>query len=248
MDELARRLDMDPVELRIRNAMSEGSVMPTGQVVDSAAPVAELLRRVSAAPLPPPEPSGPADPSLPVPLARLFPAPLARLPPGSPTCANCPAGCPTQPMEKALSAESATASASRTSVSPKASTTTRRPGSGSRWWLASPPSPCTPRPPRSARAWSPSRPRSPGRNWGWSSVVIHPADTTVGSAGSSSASRQTYVTGGAVRAACAAVRDVLFGRVARRYGVPPADLTLAGGKVGSRERRDTGRPGIPARG
>jgi CO/xanthine dehydrogenase Mo-binding subunit len=29
------------------------------------------------------------------------------------------------------------------------------------------------------------------------------------------------------------VRDVLFGRVARRYGVPPGDLTLADGKVGS---------------
>jgi len=68
---------------------------------------------------------------------------------------------------------------------------------------------------------------------GVENVVIHPADTTVGSAGSSSASRQTYVTGGAVRAACAAVRDVLFGQVARRYGVPPGDLTLAGGKVGS---------------
>jgi CO/xanthine dehydrogenase Mo-binding subunit len=68
---------------------------------------------------------------------------------------------------------------------------------------------------------------------GVENVVIHPADTTVGSAGSSSASRQTYMTGGAVRAACTAVRDVLFGRVAGRYGVPPGDLTLAGGKVGS---------------
>jgi CO/xanthine dehydrogenase Mo-binding subunit len=55
----------------------------------------------------------------------------------------------------------------------------------------------------------------------------------VGSAGSSSASRQTYVTGGAVRAACAAVRDAVFGRAARRYGVPPGSLTLAGGKVSS---------------
>ena len=33
-------------------------------------------------------------------------------------------------------------------------------------------------------------------------VVILPADTSIGSAGSTSASRQTYVTGGAVRAAC----------------------------------------------
>jgi CO/xanthine dehydrogenase Mo-binding subunit len=68
---------------------------------------------------------------------------------------------------------------------------------------------------------------------GVDSVVIHPADTMVGSAGSSSASRQTYVTGGAVRAACAAVRDALFERAARRYGVPAGDLTLAGGGVGA---------------
>ena len=58
MDELARRLGMDPAQFRIRNAMSQGSVMPTGQVVDSAAPVAELLRRVSTAPMPPSPPPG----------------------------------------------------------------------------------------------------------------------------------------------------------------------------------------------
>src|SRR5690606_22437057 len=37
-------------------------------------------------------------------------------------------------------------------------------------------------------------------------VTVAPADTTVGSAGSSSASRQSYVTGGAVKTACEAVR------------------------------------------
>ena len=40
----------------------------------------------------------------------------------------------------------------------------------------------------------------------------HPADTTVGSAGSTSASRQTYCTGGAVKLACEAVRDELLAR------------------------------------
>ena len=50
MDKLAAALGMDPVELRIRNAMREGSAMPTGQVVDSAAPVAELLRRLGRVP------------------------------------------------------------------------------------------------------------------------------------------------------------------------------------------------------
>jgi OHCU decarboxylase len=38
-------------------------------------------------------------------------------------------------------------------------------------------------------------------------VVVLDADTRVGSAGSTSASRQTYVTGGAVKAACEAVRE-----------------------------------------
>src|SRR5947209_19476708 len=52
MDKLAAALKMDPVELRIRNAMETGSEMITGQVIDGPVPVAELLRRVKAFPLP----------------------------------------------------------------------------------------------------------------------------------------------------------------------------------------------------
>ena len=52
MDKAAAALGIDPVELRCRNAMTEGSVAPTGQVVDSPAPVAELLRRLEAMPMP----------------------------------------------------------------------------------------------------------------------------------------------------------------------------------------------------
>jgi CO/xanthine dehydrogenase Mo-binding subunit len=51
-------------------------------------------------------------------------------------------------------------------------------------------------------------------------VVILPADTSIGSAGSSSASRQTYMTGGAVRAACEQVREQ-----AARSGLP-AEATV----------------------
>jgi CO/xanthine dehydrogenase Mo-binding subunit len=51
MDKLAAALDMDP-ELRIRNALSEGSTTVTGQVVDFPAPVAELVARVRDLPLP----------------------------------------------------------------------------------------------------------------------------------------------------------------------------------------------------
>lgn len=59
-------------------------------------------------------------------------------------------------------------------------------------------------------------------------VTVATADTAVGSAGSSSASRQTYMTGGAVRAACQAVREKLFARLG-----PAADpgLRLVDGRV-----------------
>src|SRR5207245_10137392 len=45
-----------------------------------------------------------------------------------------------------------------------------------------------------------------GTELGVSDIVVLNADTRVGSAGSSSASRQTYITGGAVKAASEAVR------------------------------------------
>lgn len=62
-------------------------------------------------------------------------------------------------------------------------------------------------------------------------VTIHPADTGVGSAGSTSASRQTYMTGGAVKLAAEAVRRELIERGRRRYGWTDPDLALAGGAV-----------------
>ncbi len=62
-------------------------------------------------------------------------------------------------------------------------------------------------------------------------VTIHPADTTVGSGGSTSASRQTYVTGGAVKAACEAVRRQALAIAARRLGRDAAKLSLVGGDV-----------------
>jgi CO/xanthine dehydrogenase Mo-binding subunit len=62
-------------------------------------------------------------------------------------------------------------------------------------------------------------------------VVVRSKDTTVGSAGSSSASRQTYVTGGAVKAACEKVRDVVLEMTQRRLGHTIANLRLEGGEV-----------------
>src|SRR5205823_6326410 len=62
-------------------------------------------------------------------------------------------------------------------------------------------------------------------------VVIMPADTGVGSGGSTSASRQTYMTGGAVRAACEAVRERILRLAVHRLGHARHGLSLAGGKI-----------------
>ncbi|NGN66308.1 molybdopterin-dependent oxidoreductase [Streptomyces sp. A7024] len=53
MDKLAAQLGLDPAELRMRNVMATGDLLPTGQTVTCPAPVAELLTAVREAPLPP---------------------------------------------------------------------------------------------------------------------------------------------------------------------------------------------------
>jgi CO/xanthine dehydrogenase Mo-binding subunit len=55
MDKLAAALDIDPVELRLRNAMAPGDELPTGQKITGALPVAEVIRRAAAIPIPEPE-------------------------------------------------------------------------------------------------------------------------------------------------------------------------------------------------
>jgi CO/xanthine dehydrogenase Mo-binding subunit len=60
-------------------------------------------------------------------------------------------------------------------------------------------------------------------------------DIAVGPSGSSSASRQTYMTGGAVHLACQAVRDELFAR-ARTRAQEPGELTLTPEGVASESR------------
>src|SRR6185503_10633297 len=52
MDKLAAALDMDPVELRLRNAMVTGTSMPTGAPINCPAPVKELLESVRSRPIP----------------------------------------------------------------------------------------------------------------------------------------------------------------------------------------------------
>src|SRR6266480_5763623 len=55
MDKLARALELDPVELRLRNALAPGDTLPTGQRIDGSLPVAEVIRRCAALAEPDPE-------------------------------------------------------------------------------------------------------------------------------------------------------------------------------------------------
>jgi CO/xanthine dehydrogenase Mo-binding subunit len=52
MDKLADALDIDPVELRLLNALKPGDTLPTGQRITGSLPVAEVIRRAAALPVP----------------------------------------------------------------------------------------------------------------------------------------------------------------------------------------------------
>src|SRR3954451_1770187 len=48
MDKVAAALDIDPVELRLLNALKPGDTLPTGQTITGSMPVAEVIRRAAA--------------------------------------------------------------------------------------------------------------------------------------------------------------------------------------------------------
>ena len=94
-----RRAGIDPVELRLLNALEPGDTLPTGQTITGSLPVAEVIRRAAALPVPEPRSCRA--------IRSAFPAAPA-----------------TRPAARACSAASASRSASRTSATPRASTTT----------------------------------------------------------------------------------------------------------------------------
>jgi CO/xanthine dehydrogenase Mo-binding subunit len=55
MDRLAAALDIDPVELRLLNALEPGAKLATGQVIAGSLPTREVIRRAAALAVPEPE-------------------------------------------------------------------------------------------------------------------------------------------------------------------------------------------------
>ncbi|MFF7652800.1 xanthine dehydrogenase subunit D [Streptomyces sp. NPDC007983] len=209
MDAVAQELGLHPVEFRQRNAMAQGAAMPTGQIVDSPAPVAEILRRVRSLPLPPERAWETADGEADV---RALPGGLSNTTHGESVVRGIGYAVGIKNVGFSEGFDDYSTARVRLEViggEPVAlvHTAMAEVGQGGVTVHA-----------QIART-----------ELGVSQVTIHPADTRVGSAGSTSASRQTYMTGGAIKHTCEAVRQEVF----RRCGAPGGDteLRLRDGKV-----------------
>jgi xanthine dehydrogenase D subunit len=204
MDRLAERLGLDAVELRCRNAMSMGSETPTGQIVDSPAPVVELLRRVQAMPLP-----AAAGTDL-----RELPGGVANTTHGE--AVRRGVGYAVAYKNVGFSEgydDYSTARVRLETVGGEPLVTVRTAAAEVGQGLVT------------------VEQQICRTELGVDHVVSYPKDTGVGSGGSTSASRQTYVTGGAVKAACEAVRAQLLRLAQLRFGGALADLRLENGHV-----------------
>ena len=207
MDKLAAALGMDPVQLRLRNAAATGTVLPTGQAIRGTAPVREVLERCAAIPPPPPA-SG-----------RRHPVEL----PGG-VAGNVGRG---EGVLRGVgfavgyknhaysggfddSAEArVTLSAGPEGPVAEVHSAAAEVGQGVHTVLA-----------QIART-----------VLGIERVILHTSDTLVGSAGSTSASRQTIASGGAVKLACEAVLEELFERARRDARLLASDLGVDDGFV-----------------
>ncbi|MGH9105435.1 MAG: xanthine dehydrogenase subunit D [Acidimicrobiales bacterium] len=218
MDKLADALGLDPVELRLRNAMTQGTVMPTGQVVDCPAPVEEILRRARAAPLPVPV-LGPAG------VAGAAGAAGGRMPgllPGGVANTTHGEGV-ARGVGYAVGFKNVGYSEGFDDYSTARVTLS---AAGSRPFASVHTAGC-----EVGQGLVTVQAQVVRTELGVEQVAVETADTQVGSAGSSSASRQTYMTAGAVRAACADVRRELLRRASARLALPPEGLELVDGSV-----------------
>ncbi|MFJ7156584.1 xanthine dehydrogenase family protein molybdopterin-binding subunit [Streptomyces sp. NPDC101118] len=216
MDKLAAELGMNPVAFRQLNAMEQGTVMPTGQVVDSPAPVAELLRRLSERPFPPERQwevaEGEAD-------VRALPGGLSNTTHGEGVVRGVgyAVGLKNVGFSEGFD-DYSTARVRLEVINGEAvamvHTAAAEVGQGGITIHA-----------QIART-----------ELGVQQVTIHPADTQVGSAGSTSAARQTYMTGGSIKNSCGLVRERVLEAGRRKFGAQHpawagAGLLLEDGKV-----------------
>lgn len=201
MDKLAAACEIDPVEIRLRNAMVTGDKLITGQVIDNVAPVARCIREAADHPLPD-EPVGGHDRD-----------PM-RLPGGAGRTADAShivrgigfaVGIKNLMYSEGFD-DYSTARCQFANGVVRLKFATSEVGQGFVTIAA-----------QIARS-----------VLGVDLVEIDPIDTDIGSAGSTSASRQTWMSGGAVNAACVKVRDQWLAIVAKAHSLDRASLVVDG--------------------
>ncbi|MFM8562954.1 MAG: xanthine dehydrogenase subunit D [Acidimicrobiia bacterium] len=202
MDKLAAATGLSPVAVRLVNAMESGDRLITGQIMDSVAPVARCITETDAIPLPPPL-SNDAD-ELSVPGGTGLTARPSNIRRGVGWGVS---------IKNLMYSEGfddfSTARCRIEDGSVYVKFATAEVGQGF-VMLAQ----------QIART-----------VLGVDDVLLDPIDTHVGSAGSTSASRQTWMSGGAVDAACRAVRDELLDHVAVSRGLVRDELRIDGTEV-----------------
>ncbi len=199
MDKLAAAAGIDPVELRRRNAMTTGTRLPTGQAIDGPAPVARLLGELESMPHP-----AAAGDELDV---RELPGGVSNTTHGEGIRRGV--GYTVGFKNVGFSGGFDDYSTARVRLSLAAGqplvevhTAACEVGQGS----------------------VTVQEQIAREVLGVERVVVLPADTAVGNAGSSSASRQTWFTGGAVKEACEAVAALVNERAAERFGAEAEGL------------------------
>ena len=183
MDKLAAALRMDPVELRLKNALRTGDRIITGQAIDGPVPVAELLERVRAFPLPARgEGQGEGSDLL------SLPGGVSNTTHGEGVKRGVGYAAGFKNIGYSEGFDDYSTARVRLSVvdgKPRVEVHSAAAEVGQGVVMV--------------------QAQIAGSELGVNDVVVLNADTNVGSAGSSSASRQTYITGGAVKAASEAV-------------------------------------------
>lgn len=203
MDSLATALGIDPVEFRLRNALDHGDEILTSQRIDGVLPVAEVIRAAAALPLPP-------DPDQDQDQDKLLTGPDL-----SPNRLYVRRGIGFAVSFKNLMYGEGfdDYSTARCELIDGVATIDCAAVEVGQGFIT-------------------LAEQITRTVLGVDRVVLLPNRTaTVGTAGSSSASRQTWVSGGAVEAACLAVRDRLLDDVAATHQVARDLLELRDGRV-----------------
>src|SRR6478735_10910900 len=206
MDELADTVGVDRVEIRQRNGMREGDLNITGQVIDSAAPVGELLQIVSELPLPPVRGED-AD-------LRSLPGAVNNTTHGEGVVRGIGYAVTYKNVGFSEGFDDYSTARVRLEMTGGEAVATVHTAAA-----------------EVGQGLITVEQQICRTELGVERVVVHPKDTSVGSGGSTSASRQTYMTGGAVKAACEAVRAAVLDRAAGVLGRPAGQLRLDGEKI-----------------